>query len=141
MPLATARCAELFLVLAEPYYPEALLRGGGHIHQLEMLFEAAVLIIELAIEVGRALLRAEAATLPAAEHAQGRSPLQGHVLALEHMAIQDAGTKVAARHGLHVANAIDLSLIPAGPFWDKRWPALREPMSPANAAGFAPPGA
>jgi hypothetical protein len=97
--------------------------------------------LALAIDVGRAFLRQEAKETQDAETAIGRSPIQEYVSTIEKMAMDDAGRKVAARHGLHVADAIDPHLIPPGPFWTKRWPALEKLMSPQYSGTIRPPNA
>jgi hypothetical protein len=97
--------------------------------------------LALAIDVAREFLRNAAREAQAVETAAGRSPIQDYVSAIEKMAIDDAGRKVAARHALYVADAIDPDLIPAGPFWTKRWPDLKKLMSARYAEAFHPPSA
>lgn len=95
--------------------------------------------LALAIEVGRAFLREAANEASAQETETGRSPVQGYVSAIERMATEDAARKVAKRHGLYVADAIDPLVIPPGPFWTKRWPGLRKLMSPEYAESIQVP--
>lgn len=95
--------------------------------------------LHLAIDVAREFLRAEAAKHDIEETRSGRSPLQAFFKEVVKLARDDAGTKVAKRHGIHVADALDPSLIPAGPFWDRQWPQIAKLMWPAYRALFAPP--
>lgn len=123
-------------------HPFDVLRSRlANLHQLqEKQNEKGALQLAMAIQVARKFLQSEAALIPPSETATGRSPLQTLVSEIEHLALSDAGRKVAARWGQHVADAIDPSLIPAGPFWSRKWPTLRALMSAGHAARFTPPG-
>lgn len=92
--------------------------------------------LALAISVAREYLRSLAQDLSPQEVGTGRSVLQTYVKFIAKLAKDDAGVKVARRHHLHVADAIDPQLIPAGPFWAHHWDTLKARMSPTYAASF-----
>lgn len=121
---------------------DLLCSRAANLHELpDKKNEKGALQLSLAIEVARKFLQSEAVLASPADTAAGRSPLQTLVSEIECLALSDAGRKVAARWGRHVADAIDPSLIPAGPFWTRKWPTLRTLMSAAHADRFRPPDA
>jgi hypothetical protein len=95
--------------------------------------------LRLSIDVARAYLREQAVLYSAAEPGAGRSPMQTLVSEIEKLAVDDTGRKVAKRWGVHVADAINPSLIPAGAFWTRKWPGLKALMPAGYASGFAAP--
>ncbi|MCO5119949.1 MAG: hypothetical protein M9951_09990 [Burkholderiaceae bacterium] len=96
-----------------------------------------VMQLALAVDVGREFLRSAAReTTPSPDTT--RSPLQPFVTEIEKMAREDAGRKVARRFHIHVADAIDPCLIPAGPFWTRKWPELVKLMSESYAGQITP---
>ena len=126
-----------FLVM----HPFDLLKSRlANLHELrEKQNDKGAAQLRLGLDVARAYLQEQAARYPAAETGAGRSPIQTLVSEIEKMAIDDAGRKVAKRWGVHVADAIDPSLIPAGAFWTRKWPGLKALMSAEYASGFRAP--
>jgi hypothetical protein len=126
-----------FLVM----HPFDLLKSRlANLHELrEKQNDKGAAQLRLAIDVARAHLQAQAARYPAAETAAGRSPVQTLVSEIEKLAIDDAGREVARRWSVHVADAIDPSLIPAGAFWTRKWPTLKALMSDGYGKRFGPP--
>lgn len=94
--------------------------------------------LAMSIDVAREFIRAKAGEARAAGSV-ARSPIQSDVSEVERMALEDAGRKVARRTGICVADAIDPSSIPAGPFWDRKWQTISRLMSPGYASRFTPP--
>lgn len=126
-----------FLVM----HPFDLLKSRlANLHELrEKQNDKGASQLRLGIEAARAYLREQAARYSPAETGAGRSPIQTLVSEIEKLAIDDAGRKVAKRWGIHVADAVDPSLIPAGSFWTRKWPTLKALMSAEYASGFAAP--
>ena len=126
-----------FLVM----HPFDLLKSRlANLHELrEKQNDKGAAQLRLAIAVARAYLQEQAARYPPTETGAGRSPIQTLVSEIEKLAIDDAGRKVAKRWGVHVADAIDPSLIPSGAFWTRKWPTLKVLMSTGYASGFAAP--
>lgn len=86
--------------------------------------------LAFAIDVGREFIRAHVAQQQAPVGGT-RSPALPFFKLIQRWALDDAGRLVAVRHGLHIADAIDPTLVPeTSMFWKKQWPALQALMSP-----------
>lgn len=85
--------------------------------------------LRLAIDVVRQYLR----QLATEEHGQHRpARLMAAIKAVARWARDDAGRKVAARYGIHVADAIDPMLVPSrSRYWQRGWPWQQQLMSDA----------
>ena len=111
----------------------------ANLHKLlEKQNPKGVMQLSLAIDVTREYIRVEAAN-SSQKATPARSPIQPLISEVERLALKDSGRKVAKRFGLHVADAIDPGLMPAGPFWERKWPSLWPLMSPGYAGRFRPP--
>lgn len=90
--------------------------------------ELSVMQLQVGIEVAQRFQIDVAAKQAADEKA--RSPTLPFVKFIAALAEGDAGRKVAERHGVHVADAIEPSAIATPTFHTRRLPHLRKLMSP-----------
>ena len=90
------------------------------------------------IEVAQAFQRQAAATERRPK--DKRPTTLRYVGFIEHLATGDAGKKVASRHRIHVADAIEPEAVPSRIFHDKKLPQLARLMSDARrrALGLTP---
>jgi hypothetical protein len=77
-----------------------------------------------AMEVMRAAQREHASA-----QGEGRSPILGWAKAIERLARDDAGRKVAERHGIHVADAIEVEAIGSPAYLTHKLPRLERMVS------------
>lgn len=89
-----------------------------------------VMQLDRAVLVARAFL-ADVAKQPAQDAM--RPPVLMYIKLVEHLALSDAGRKVAERFGVHVADAIDPQWVHHTQFHVQKLPQLRTLMSPAWA--------
>jgi hypothetical protein len=97
--------------------------------------EHGVAQLGLAIDVARSLVT-DIASREAARDAQPARPVAlRHLARIERLALSDAGRKVAKRHGVHVADAIDPSPVRhVEPFMSQKLPQLLKLMSATRRA-------
>ncbi|MBP8740926.1 MAG: hypothetical protein KBG99_08400 [Pseudoxanthomonas sp.] len=104
-----------------------------NLHKLaEKQNDAGVRQLDLAIRVVDAYLRQQAArmTTPGDPEEMCTRKLMNLFSPVVDLANESAARKNAERHGVHVADAIPVDLIPPGPFWDNQWDRLSQLMSP-----------
>lgn len=91
--------------------------------------------LNVAIEVARAFL-ADIASQEAADKGEPARPVAlGHITRIERLALSDAGRKVAKRHAIHVADAIDpIPVKHIKLFMSKKLPQLLKLMSAQRRA-------
>jgi hypothetical protein len=106
--------------------------------------EHGVAQLELAIRMVRAFIRDLASREAAGPSSSRRPVVLRHFSRIERMALSDAGRKVARRHGVHVADAIEPSpAIHIATFVAKKLPELLKLMSGSRRAeiqGLLKPG-
>jgi hypothetical protein len=94
--------------------------------------------LRLAIEMVRKFLADIAAQEAARAEKQDRPIALQHVRRIETLALSDAGRKLAKRHGVHVADAIEPApLLHLEPFVRKQLPQLSKLMSATRRAQLA----
>lgn len=100
--------------------------------------EHGIAQLELAVAMVREFLKDIASQETANQGATTRPVTLGHVRRIETLALSDAGRKVARRHQVHVADAIDpLPLLHIKSFAAKKLPQLLSLMSSARQARIA----
>ena len=91
--------------------------------------------LSVAIDVARKFV-ADIASQEAGDMEESARPVAlRHLARIERLAMSDAGRKVAKRHGIHVADAIDPAPVShMGQFMTKKLPRLLNLMSPQRRA-------
>lgn len=99
--------------------------------------EHGIAQLGLAIETIREFLR-DIGAQEGGDAENSRPVMLRHISRIERLALSDAGRKVAVRHGVHVADAIDPTpLLHLKPFVAKKLPQLLKLMSAARRADLA----
>jgi hypothetical protein len=121
-------------------HPLDVLQGRlENVHGLaEKRDEHGIAQLELAIRMTRAFLR-DLASQEAASPKESRPVMLRHVARIEMLSLSDPGRKIATRHAVHVADAIDpIPLLHMKPFVEKKLPQLLKLMSAIRRAELAP---
>ena len=94
--------------------------------------------MKVAIDVAREFLADIAAQEELGADESARPVALGHMARIERLALSDAGRKVAKRHQIHVADAIDPAPVKhIEPFMVKKYPQLLKLMSAQRRAELA----